>query len=51
VLAALPRDLVIGLEVPLRAEAEAGIGPNARLGRCVDAARSLLARLDDERGY
>lgn len=46
-LAALPRHRVIGLEVPLRSEAEAGVGPHARLGRCVDAARDLLARLDD----
>lgn len=45
VLAALPRDLVIGLEVPLRSEARAGVSPHDRLGRCVDAARDLLARL------
>ena len=45
-LAALPRDVVIGLEVPLRAEALAGTGPHARLGRCVAAARDLLAKLD-----
>jgi sugar phosphate isomerase/epimerase len=45
ILAALPRDLVVGLEVPLRSDAEAGVGPDARLGRCVDAARALLARL------
>jgi sugar phosphate isomerase/epimerase len=48
ILAALPRDLVVGLEVPLRSEAEAGVGPRERLGRCVDAARALLARLDAE---
>jgi sugar phosphate isomerase/epimerase len=48
ILAALPRDLVIGLEVPMRAEAEAGIGPLDRLGPCVEAARSLLAKLDKE---
>jgi sugar phosphate isomerase/epimerase len=45
ILAALPRDRVIGLEVPLRREAEAGIGPNKRMGRCVEAARTLLAQL------
>jgi sugar phosphate isomerase/epimerase len=44
-LTALPRDRVIGLEVPLRREAEAGVGPRERLRRCVAAARSLLARL------
>ena len=49
ILAALPRDLVIGLEVPLRGEAEAGVDPHARLGRCVDAARNMLATLDDDR--
>jgi sugar phosphate isomerase/epimerase len=41
-LAALPTDLVIGLEVPLRAQAEAGMGPAERLGRCVEAARGML---------
>jgi len=50
ILEALPRHLVIGLEVPLRSEADAGIGPHARLGRCVDAAAGLLARLDDGAG-
>ena len=48
ILAALPRHLVIGLEVPLRSQADAGIGPHERLGRCVDAARGLLAQLDDQ---
>ncbi|CAN7154538.1 TIM barrel protein [Phenylobacterium sp. LjRoot225] len=46
ILAALPRDLVIGLEVPQRSLAEAGVGPHERLGRCVKAARDLLAKLD-----
>jgi sugar phosphate isomerase/epimerase len=45
-LAALPRDRIVGLEVPLRSEAEAGVGPRERLGRCIAAARRLLARLD-----
>jgi sugar phosphate isomerase/epimerase len=45
-LAALPRDRVVGLEIPLRSEALAGVGPRERLGRCVAAARDLLARLD-----
>ena len=44
-LAALPRDRVLGLEVPMRREAEAGVGPHERLGRCVQAARALIARL------
>lgn len=46
-LAVLPRDRVIGLEAPLLSQARAGVGAHQRLGRCVDAARELLARLDD----
>lgn len=46
VLAALPRDRVFALEVPLREAALAGEGPRERLGRCVAGARRLLdARL------
>lgn len=45
-LAALPRDRVVGLEIPLRSEAEAGVGPGERLGRCLARARSLMSRLD-----
>jgi len=44
ILSVLPRDRVIGLEVPLRREAEAGVGPKQRIGRCVEAARTLLAQ-------
>lgn len=44
-LAALPRDRPVGLEVPIRSQAEAGIGPHERLGQCVEAARGLLAEL------
>ncbi|EFC81075.1 Xylose isomerase domain protein TIM barrel [Parafrankia sp. EUN1f] len=44
-LAALPRDLPIGLEIPIRSQAEAGISPHDRLGRCVESARGLLAQL------
>ena len=43
VVAVLPGERVYGLEVPLRREAEAGIGPRERLGKCVAAARRLLA--------
>ncbi len=43
VLAALPSGLVIGIEVPLRSQAEAGIGPRERLQRCLEGARRLLA--------
>lgn len=48
-LAALPRDRVLGLEVPLRAEAVAAGAPHEPFGRCVAATRSLLSRLDAPR--
>ena len=41
-IAVLPRDRVYSLEVPLRSEAKAGIGPHERLRKCVEAARNLL---------
>jgi sugar phosphate isomerase/epimerase len=44
VLAALPPHVVLGLEVPQRSLAEAGVGPFERVARCVAAARDLLAR-------
>lgn len=46
ILSALPRDLVIGIEVPLQSEAVAGASPLQRLGRCVEAARILLTPLE-----
>ena len=46
ILRAVPRDLVVGIEVPLRSQAEAGIGPLQRLRPVVAAARDLLSRLD-----
>ena len=46
VVKALPRDRVFGLEIPLRSQAEAGIGPAERLGPCVAAARDLLVRAE-----
>jgi sugar phosphate isomerase/epimerase len=45
ILAALPAHLVLGLEVPERSQALAGVGPRERLGRCVEGARGLLAQL------
>jgi sugar phosphate isomerase/epimerase len=45
ILAALPEDVVIGLEVPQRSLAEAGVGPRERVARCIEATRGLLARL------
>jgi sugar phosphate isomerase/epimerase len=47
ILDALPRDVIVGLEVPLRSLADAGIGPHERLTQCVAAAQQLLAQLDD----
>lgn len=41
-IAALPPHVTYALEVPLRSQAEAGVGPEARLGTCVTAARRLL---------
>src|SRR6202011_5859268 len=45
ILAALPEGIVIGLEVPQRSLAEAGVGPHERVARCLEATRSLLARI------
>jgi sugar phosphate isomerase/epimerase len=45
-LAVLPPHLTISIEVPQRSLAEAGVGPHERLGRCVEATRGLLARLE-----
>lgn len=47
-LAVLPAERVYALEVPLRSEARAGAGPHQRLGRCVEAARRLLAEAHPE---
>ena len=44
-LAHVPADVPIGLEVPIRSEAEAGIGPRDRLGRYVAAAQAMLGTL------
>jgi sugar phosphate isomerase/epimerase len=41
-LAALPGDVVVSLEVPLRTLARAGLSLRDRLERCVKAARALL---------
>jgi sugar phosphate isomerase/epimerase len=45
ILAALPPQLVLGIEVPQRSLADAGVGPYERVGRCVEATRHLLDRL------
>jgi hypothetical protein len=35
-------------DLALRSQADAGVGPHQRLGRCVDATRELLAQLGDQ---
>ncbi len=44
ILAVLPDDVVIGLEIPQRSLALAGIGPAQRLRPCVEATQGLLQR-------
>lgn len=43
-LKALPRDLIVSVEVPQRSKAEAGMSAHERVGQCVAAARKLLAQ-------
>ncbi len=45
ILAALPADVVLELEVPQRSLALAGVSPIDRLRPCVDAARRLLSEV------
>jgi sugar phosphate isomerase/epimerase len=47
-LAALPRDLPVGMEIPQRSLAEMGLGPKERLAPCVAATRSLLAKIAEK---
>lgn len=39
----VPPGVVVGLEVPIRSEAEAGVPTRDRLARCVTAARGIMA--------
>jgi sugar phosphate isomerase/epimerase len=48
-LAALPGDRVVGLEVPMLSRAEAGVSAYDRLLPCVKSARAVLARADEIR--
>jgi sugar phosphate isomerase/epimerase len=41
-VAALPGDVVIGLELPMLAQAQAGVSPTQRLSPAVEAARRLI---------
>jgi sugar phosphate isomerase/epimerase len=43
-LDAVPAEVVVGLEIPMRALAESGVGPAERLRPCVAAAHDLLLR-------
>ena len=45
-LRALPRDITVGLEVPMISKARAGIAPTEAMKPCVEAARKLLEGLD-----
>jgi sugar phosphate isomerase/epimerase len=45
ILAALPSHVVLGLEVPQRSLAEAGVRTNERVARCVEATRELLQQV------
>ena len=38
----VPDGVVVGLEIPIRSEAERGIGPRERLARCVAQARTVM---------
>ncbi len=49
-LAALPPDIPIGLEIPMLAQAEAGISPKQRLQPAIDATRALLYALQAKSG-
>ena len=47
ILTVLPRDLVIGLEVPVRSAMQAGVPLSTQLGNAVQATRDLLAQIDN----
>ena len=44
ILAVVPTEVVVGLEIPMRSLAESGVGPMDRLRPCVAAARELFCR-------
>jgi sugar phosphate isomerase/epimerase len=45
ILAVVPAEVVIGLEVPMRSRAEAGVATEERARQCVEGARELLAAI------
>jgi len=48
-LVALPQNMIFGMEVPMLAEAERGIGPRERLSRCIEATWDLMQRAEARR--
>ncbi len=49
ILAVIPRDIVIGLEVPMRSKIDGGERPEAIARHGVDVARRMLANVQDHR--
>jgi sugar phosphate isomerase/epimerase len=45
ILRAVPRHVFIGIEIPQRSLAEAGVGPRERVAQCLEATRNLTARI------
>jgi sugar phosphate isomerase/epimerase len=48
-LAALPREVPVGLEIPMLSRAQRGVGPRERLDPAIAAARDLLSELTQTR--
>jgi sugar phosphate isomerase/epimerase len=46
ILAALPKDRIVSLEIPMRERALAGAGPRERMAAALEASRRLLAQVD-----
>lgn len=48
-VSALPRDVPVGIEIPMRARAEMGIGPYARLRPCLEAAEAVIRQAEERK--
>lgn len=48
-LGVLPEGVIVGLEIPMRSKALAGVGPRERLEPCVAATRALFSGLDQDK--
>jgi sugar phosphate isomerase/epimerase len=46
ILKALPRDVIVSVEVPELAKAQAGAGPQTRVGHLIRATRRLMSKVD-----